>query len=138
MLDWSQLDPSRCQLDIGLNFYLKTSDGEPIISFIKEEYSGALARRFGGQSTIVKHMNMTLGRFGGFSAKNACRPAGHASKVILYNDIKYGFSAGNTGRGGSISGDWDTESLKKGFFCNKGRHQSNMVCAYMISSYFLI
>ncbi|KAI7863202.1 uncharacterized protein EV154DRAFT_489099 [Mucor mucedo] len=130
MLDWSLLDASKCLIDIGINFYAESKLGSHAITFVKAEHCYSLGSLFAGSSAKTKLMNMTLGTFGGIKAVSASPASRYASKVLIYNDIKYPFTLGNVGYNGSICGEWNAEEMRKKFRHYTGRHLFGMEIKY--------
>ncbi|KAI7870893.1 uncharacterized protein EV154DRAFT_487736 [Mucor mucedo] len=126
MVDWSLVDASKCLVDIGINFYAEAKFGNPAITLVKADNCDSLGNLFAGSSAKTKLMNMTLGTFAGIKAVNASPASRYASKVLIYNDIKYPFTLGNVGYNGSICGEWNAEEMRKKFRHYTGRHQRNL------------
>ncbi|KAI7888067.1 uncharacterized protein EV154DRAFT_484470 [Mucor mucedo] len=69
MVDWSQLDPQRCLVDIGLNLFAKSEDGRQLVLYVKVEKVENMGKRFDDPSIKTDFYGMSLGSFGGFSGK---------------------------------------------------------------------
>ncbi|KAI7869645.1 uncharacterized protein EV154DRAFT_581703, partial [Mucor mucedo] len=115
MVDWSQLDPQRCLIDIGLNLFAQSEDGRPLVLYVKEEKVEAMGKFFGGPSIKTDFYGMSLGYFGGFSGKGRSGSLFTPSKVMVYNDIKYPFTMSNPGVNGKVSGPWIPEEMRNTF-----------------------
>ncbi|KAI7890965.1 uncharacterized protein EV154DRAFT_509588 [Mucor mucedo] len=126
MVDWSQLDPQRCLVDIGLNLFAESEDGRPLVSFVKDEKVQAMGKRFGGPTIKTDFYGMSLGSFGGFSGKGRSGNVFTPSKVMVYNDIKYPFTMSNPGVNGKVSGPWIPEEMRNTFRHHEGHHLKNM------------
>ncbi|KAI7888269.1 uncharacterized protein EV154DRAFT_594004 [Mucor mucedo] len=109
-----------------INFETRTENGDSLISFVKTNEMTGIASIFCGEKPKVEPMNMVLANFGGLKALSKSKEPGHASKFIVYSDVKIPFVYGKKGFNGIPAERWEPNNVLTGRDQVNGLYQKAM------------